>query len=98
MDRQTQLSDLLARYWQLAYDEGKANRTADTPNGDAEKTLSAILALSARPAIDDDAVAALVDLYANGAYVGQNFRPPHSAYVQHFKEFADKLLALGKEG
>lgn len=35
---------LLDRYWQLAFAEGRENRTHDTPNGDAQEAISAILA------------------------------------------------------
>lgn len=41
-----------------------------------------------------DAMEALIDKYAKGAYVGQISKPPISVYVEHMREFADKLLAL----
>lgn len=38
----TDISDLLDRYWQLAYAEGRENRQHDTENGDAQECRSAI--------------------------------------------------------
>jgi len=36
------IHDLLDRYWQLAYAEGRENRQHDTENGDAQECRSAI--------------------------------------------------------
>jgi hypothetical protein len=36
------LQELLDRYWQLAYAEGRENRQHDTENGDAQECRSAI--------------------------------------------------------
>lgn len=40
-----QVQALLADYWDCAFQEGEEGRTVDTPDGRAQKTLSALLAL-----------------------------------------------------
>jgi hypothetical protein len=39
------LRELISTYWDLAYAEGQAGRTTDTPNGDAQQVHSEIEAI-----------------------------------------------------
>lgn len=56
-DDREEFLDLLGRYWDLAYTEGKEGRTCDTENCDAQRTIDEIMDRYDRRAADNSPAA-----------------------------------------
>lgn len=79
------MNELLERYWNAAYAEGKEGRDHDTEDGIAQQTLSAILAEVAKPPavlFDGFAVLQALDEKAKGRTSAENVSDVLDAVVR----------------
>lgn len=95
------ISDLIDRYWQLAYAEGAAGATTDTEAGDAQECRSAIDAVVAAFLAAESRCEALVEALQNvmGVYdtpLSRRRFPPDDFMNEALASARAALKELGK--